>query len=77
MTATRIDRGSTDTTAVYSDGGDLTFERTFDAPRDQVWKAMTDPDTDPALVGQARHHHDRRGDGRAARRQVALHQPRR
>jgi uncharacterized protein YndB with AHSA1/START domain len=43
MTATRIDRGSTDTTAVYSDGGDLTFERTFDAPRDKVWQAFTDP----------------------------------
>ena len=37
MTATRIDRGSTDTTAVYSDGGNLVFERTFDAPRDRVW----------------------------------------
>src|SRR5206468_11063112 len=44
MTATRVDRGSTDTTAIYSDGGDLTFERTFDAPRDKVWKAFTDPD---------------------------------
>jgi uncharacterized protein YndB with AHSA1/START domain len=44
MTATRIDRGSTDTTAVYSDGGDLVFERTFDAPRERVWKAFTDPD---------------------------------
>ena len=54
MTATRIDRGSTDTTAVYSDGGDLTFERTFDAPREQVWKAMTDPDLVPRWWGQ--HH---------------------
>jgi uncharacterized protein YndB with AHSA1/START domain len=44
MTATRIDRGSTDTTTIYSEGGDLTYERTFDAPRDLVWKAHTDPD---------------------------------
>ena len=52
MTATRIDRGSTDTTAVYSDGGDLTFERTFDAPRDKVWKAFTDPNAIPHWWGK-------------------------
>jgi uncharacterized protein YndB with AHSA1/START domain len=52
MTATRIDRGSTDTTAVYSDGGDLTFERTFDAPRDKVWKAFTDPEAIPHWWGK-------------------------
>jgi uncharacterized protein YndB with AHSA1/START domain len=52
MTATRIDRGSTDTTAVYSDGGDLTFERTFDAPRDKVWKAFTDPTAIPRWWGK-------------------------
>ena len=40
---TRIDRGSTDTTTIYSEGGDLTYERTFDAPRDLVWMAHTDP----------------------------------
>jgi len=51
MTATRIDRGSTDTTAVYSDGGDLVFERTFDATVDQVWKAFTDPDLIPRWWG--------------------------
>lgn len=44
MTATRIDRGSTESTTVYSEGGDLTYERTFDAPRDLVWKAHTDPE---------------------------------
>ena len=43
MEATRIDRGSTDTTAIYSDGTDLVFERTFDAPREKVWQAFTDP----------------------------------
>ena len=59
MTATRIDRGSNDTTTIYSEGTDLVFERTFNAPRDLVWKAFTDPEQHPALVGQARHH-DRR-----------------
>jgi uncharacterized protein YndB with AHSA1/START domain len=52
MTATRIDRGSTDTTTVYSDGGDLVFERTFDAPRERVWKAFTDPDQIPRWWGK-------------------------
>jgi len=51
MTATRIDRGSTATTTIYSDGGDLTFERTFDAPRDLVWKAFTDPNLVPRWWG--------------------------
>ena len=52
MTATRIDRGSTNTTAVYSDGADLVFERTFDAPRDKVWKAFTDPEAIPRWWGK-------------------------
>jgi uncharacterized protein YndB with AHSA1/START domain len=52
MTATRIDRGSTDTTAIYSEGGDLTFERTFDAPREKVWKAFTDPEAVPHWWGK-------------------------
>jgi uncharacterized protein YndB with AHSA1/START domain len=51
MTATRIDRASTATTTVYSEGGDLVFERTFDAPREQVWKAFTDPDRIPRWWG--------------------------
>jgi uncharacterized protein YndB with AHSA1/START domain len=51
MTATRIDRGSTDTTTIYSEGGDLVFERVFDAPREQVWKAFTDPDQIPRWWG--------------------------
>jgi uncharacterized protein YndB with AHSA1/START domain len=51
MTATRIDRGSTDTTTIYSDGGDLVFERTFDATREQVWKAFTDPTIVPRWWG--------------------------
>jgi len=52
MTATRIDRGSTDTTAIYSDGGDLIFERTFDAPIEKVWKAFTDPEAVPHWWGK-------------------------
>ncbi len=51
MTATRIDRGSTETTAFYSDNTDLVFERTFDAPREQVWKAFTDPERIPRWWG--------------------------
>jgi len=51
MTATRIDRGSTETTTIYSEGGDLVFERTFDAPREQVWRAFTDPDLIPRWWG--------------------------
>jgi uncharacterized protein YndB with AHSA1/START domain len=51
MTAARIDRGSTDSTTIYSEGGDLVFERTFDAPREAVWKAMTDPAAVPRWWG--------------------------
>jgi uncharacterized protein YndB with AHSA1/START domain len=56
MTATtRIDRGSTDTTTIYSEGGDLTYERTFDAPRELVWKAHTDPELVSKWWGPQRH----------------------
>jgi uncharacterized protein YndB with AHSA1/START domain len=51
MNATRIDRGSTPSTAIYSEGADLTFERTFDAPREQVCKAFTDPELIPRWWG--------------------------
>ncbi len=51
MTLTRIDRGSTSTTTVYSEGGDLVFERTFDASREQVWAAFTDPEVVPRWWG--------------------------
>ena len=51
MTTTRIDRGSTPTTTIYSEGGDLVYERTFDAPRELVWKAMTDPAIVPRWWG--------------------------
>jgi uncharacterized protein YndB with AHSA1/START domain len=55
MTATRIDRGSTDTTTIYSEGGDLTYERTFEAPRELVWKAHTDPELVAKWWGPLRH----------------------
>jgi uncharacterized protein YndB with AHSA1/START domain len=51
MTATRIDRGSTPTTAIYSVGGDFVMERTFDAPRELVWRAFTDPTLVPRWWG--------------------------
>jgi uncharacterized protein YndB with AHSA1/START domain len=51
MSPTRIDRGSTPTTAIYSEGGDLVFERTFDAPRELVWQAFTDPEQIPLWWG--------------------------
>lgn len=51
MTATQIDRGSTNSTTIYSDGGNLVFERTFDARREQVWKAFTDPELIPRWWG--------------------------
>jgi len=51
MTATRIDRGSTPTTTIYSEGGDLVYERTFDAPRALVWEALTDPAIIPRWWG--------------------------
>ena len=44
MTMTRIDRGSTDSTTIYSEGGDLTYERVFEAPRELVWRAHTEPE---------------------------------
>jgi len=51
MNAVRFDRGSTETTTIYSEGGDLVFERTFDAPREQVWRAFTDPELIPRWWG--------------------------
>jgi uncharacterized protein YndB with AHSA1/START domain len=55
MTATRIDRGSTATTTIYSEGGDLVYERTFDAPRELVWRANTDADLIPRWWGPHGH----------------------
>jgi uncharacterized protein YndB with AHSA1/START domain len=52
MTTTRIDRGSTATTTIYSEGGELVFERKFAAPRSLVWRAFTDPDIVPRWWGK-------------------------
>ena len=52
MTEPRIDRGSTPTTAIYSIGGNLYFERTFDAPRERVWQAFVDPEIVPRWWGK-------------------------
>lgn len=51
MTATRTDRGSTDTTTIYSEDGNLTYERTFDASREAMWRANTDPELIPRWWG--------------------------
>jgi uncharacterized protein YndB with AHSA1/START domain len=44
MTTQRVERARTDTTVVWTEGTELVYERTFDAPRDLVWKVMTDPE---------------------------------
>jgi uncharacterized protein YndB with AHSA1/START domain len=44
MTMTRTDRGSTETTKVFTEGQDLVMERVFDAPRELIWKVITDPE---------------------------------
>src|SRR6202795_1251669 len=45
------ERLRTDTMTVYSDGTDLVYERTFDAPRELVWKAFMDPELVPGWWG--------------------------
>ena len=47
------------------------IEREFDAPRDIVWRTVTDPELILQWWGPARHS-TKVVDGRAARRQVAL-----
>jgi uncharacterized protein YndB with AHSA1/START domain len=45
MPATKVDRGSTETTSVYTEGAELVMERVFDAPRELVWRVINDPAT--------------------------------
>ena len=56
MTATRIDRGSTDTTTIYSEDGDLVYERVFEAPRELVDGSLAGreaaQDRPPGRVGE-------------------------
>ena len=42
-------------TTVYADGAEFVMERTFDAPRELVWQALTDPARIPQWWGP-RHH---------------------
>ena len=55
MAVTRTDRGSTPTTTIYSEGGDLVYERVFDAPRELVWRANTDRELIPRWWGPHRY----------------------
>jgi uncharacterized protein YndB with AHSA1/START domain len=50
-TPTRIDRGSTESTAIYSIDGDLYYERIFPATPERVWQAFTDPAQIPMWWG--------------------------
>jgi uncharacterized protein YndB with AHSA1/START domain len=47
---TRQDLGNASTTIV-TDGAELVIERTFDAPRELVWTAMTSPEHIPRWLG--------------------------
>jgi uncharacterized protein YndB with AHSA1/START domain len=44
-----------DTTTVYADGAEFVMERTFDAPRELVWQALTDPARIPRWWGKREH----------------------
>ena len=45
------ERLRTDAMTVYSDGTDLVYERTFDAPRELVWNAFMHPELVPRWWG--------------------------
>jgi uncharacterized protein YndB with AHSA1/START domain len=40
-----------ETTTVYADGAEFVMERVFDAPRELVWKALTEPERIPRWWG--------------------------
>jgi uncharacterized protein YndB with AHSA1/START domain len=48
---TVTERFRDETTTVFSEDADLVWERTFDAPRDLVWQAFTDPARIPRWWG--------------------------
>ena len=41
-----------ETTTVYADGAEFVMERIFDAPRELVWQALTDPERIPRWWGK-------------------------
>ena len=51
MMVTVTERFRNETTTVFSEDADLVWERTFDAPRELVWKAFTDPERIPRWWG--------------------------
>jgi uncharacterized protein YndB with AHSA1/START domain len=50
MVTTTLQR--TETMTVYVDGEDLVYERSFDAPRELVWRAFTDAELIPRWWGK-------------------------
>lgn len=48
---TITERFRNDTTTVHSEDADLVWERTFNAPRELVWKAFMDPERIPRWWG--------------------------
>ncbi len=48
---TATERFRNDSTAVWSEDADLVWERTFDAPRELVWRAFMDPERIPLWWG--------------------------
>ena len=49
----------------------IRIRRMFDAPRAQVWRALTDPGSGCAVVGSGWRHHDSRSVGGGRRRRLA------
>ena len=41
-----------ETTTVYAEGAEFVMERIFDAPRELVWKALTEPERIPRWWGK-------------------------
>jgi len=44
-----------ETTTVYADGAEFVMERVFEAPRELVWRALTDPERIPRWWGKREH----------------------
>jgi uncharacterized protein YndB with AHSA1/START domain len=50
-----VERVQTEHIRIYSEGTVLTWERTFDAPRELVWQVMLDPEAIPSWWGPHRY----------------------